>query len=112
MFKSMHERLSQIATEDNDREDRIGVACPIRLDLWLSGGHTLTNVALVDGENSLDDHSIDVRSRSALPTDNETFTVAIAHIVAFRHVWPEEAEEQHALRAGRASPSKTVRSAK
>jgi hypothetical protein len=99
MFKDMHERLGNIATEDSDREERLGFACPIRLDLFLAGGHELRDVCLVDGENSLDDETIDVCLLSERDkADAAPYSVAIAHIAMFRHTWPGEAEEQEAGR--------------
>lgn len=99
MYESMYARLENIATEDNDREDRLGTSCPIKLDLWLVGGHQLRDVALVDGLNSLDDETIDLKLRTAPPTAEGTYTVAIAHIAMLRHTWPCEADEQAAVQA-------------
>lgn len=96
MFQDLHARLANIATADNDREDRLGVACPIKLDLWLAGGHELRDVSLVDGENSLDDGTIDVCLRSDAGGVDQVYTVAIAHIVMLRHVWPSAADEEAA----------------
>lgn len=94
MHATMHARLMAIATADNDREDRLGARCPVRLDLYLVGGHEAYNFALADGENSVDDKSIDLRHCDMSSEEvGACRIVAIDHIVMIAETWPTAAEE-------------------
>ena len=95
MYASMHLRLAAIASDDSDREEQLGVACPIKLGLYLSGGHEVQNCWLADGENSLDDASIDVM----VGEPPVLRVIAIAHIVMVRVAYPSTADEEHAQAA-------------
>jgi hypothetical protein len=95
MNKDMWDALHGYAVQDNEREERLGKPCPGELTLYLSGGHTIGPCYFLDGENGVDDQSIEV---TASPTSapgaygDSSTTVAIAHIAAFTHRYPKESD--------------------
>jgi hypothetical protein len=88
MYADLHARLATLAEEDNDREERLGRAEPLRMTIYLVGGHVIEDCALSDGLNGLDDQSIDVTT----PADDfqSWWIVPLAHIVAIHARYPKE----------------------
>jgi hypothetical protein len=91
MHKDLYDRLQQIALEDNEREEKLGRPLPSRLKIYLSGGHVIDDCYLLDGENSLDDASIDVkRDEDGL---DAVYIVPLGHIAAIYQTYPDRAGE-------------------
>jgi hypothetical protein len=89
MHKDLYDRIQSIAREDNEREERLGRSLPSRLTIFLVGGHEIPVCHLIDGENSLDDQSIDV----VTPEDGRSanWIVPLSAIAAIHHTYPDEA---------------------
>jgi hypothetical protein len=88
MHKDFYDRLQMIAKEDNDREERLGRSLPSRLTILLAGGHKIDNCSLIDGENSLDDGSIDVVTQTDGP--EACWIVPLSQIAAIHQRYPTE----------------------
>ena len=91
---TMQQRLDFIGQEDTEREQTLGGRCPSTLHVFLVSGLVLDNVELVDGVNSVDGASIDLRKRlGQIPGEEIHWIVAISQIAAIRQIYPSEEAE-------------------